>query len=328
MTPMIEAPIGLSAEDEDLDRLVLRGLREGLSPAEASRLDALVAGDPVRMQRVTAMAQAWTLAGLAGPEAREFGARGSGARGSGANAMASRRGLMAAGVGGALAASAAGWWVVLGSSGRVYQAPETRPLRATLADGTEVVLSRGGRFEVHIDGARRSVRMISGEACWTVAKDRTRPFDVAVAGHRLVVLGTRFNVDPDPTGLRVDLLEGSLRVESGPGERTVVLRPGQRYWAGRRALVAAADVAASAAWTDGRLVFEDAALEEVAVKLRRHTGMQIGFADPEVAKLRFSGVLSLSDPQSWKLGLEAVLPVRVTATAGGFEVAPGAAPHA
>jgi transmembrane sensor len=303
-------------EDEDLERLVLRGLREALSPEEAARLDALVADDPARSHRVAELARAWTLAGLAGPETRR----------GWLSSQASRRGLIAAGAAGVVATSLLAWRE-LGALPHTYQAPDGGPLRTTLADGTTVVLSRGGRFQVRFDGARRSVRMLSGEALWTVAKDRARPFEVAVAGHRLVVLGTCFNVDPDPAGLRVDLLEGALRVEPGHGGSAVVLKPGERYWDGRSPLVAPADVAASAAWTAGRLVFEDATLAEVAAKVRRHTGKQFDFTDPAVGRLRFSGVLNTDDPQDWRLGLEAVLPVRVAATADGFEIAPKGRPR-
>lgn len=308
---MFEDKTDPAAEEEDLERLVLRGLREELSPQDAARLDALVAQDPARSHRVEAMVQAWTLAGLSGPETRR----------AWWSSQTSRRGLIATGAAGVVAASVLAWRE-LGASPSIYQAPEGGPLRTTLADGTTVVLSRGGRFQVRFEGARRSVRMMSGEALWTVAKDQARPFEIAVANHRLVVIGTRFNVDPDPSGLRVDLLEGSLRVESGSGADAVVLEPGERYWVGRRPLVAPADVAASAAWTAGRLVFENATLAEVAAKVRRHTGKRFAFADPGVAQLRFSGVLDTDDPQDWSLGLEAVLPVRVAATTDGFEIAP------
>ncbi|MDR3506416.1 MAG: FecR domain-containing protein [Caulobacteraceae bacterium] len=309
---MFEANINPSPEDEDLERLALRGLREGLDPQEATRLDALAASDPARAQRVAELAQTWAMAGLIEPGSQHSHLMRDGL---------SRRHLIAAGAGGAIAASVAAWWFV-GTSSRLYQAPDSGPLRARLADGTEVVLSRGGRLHVRMDGARRSARMESGAALWTVAKDRARPFEVAVADHRLVVLGTRFNVDPDPSGLRVDLLEGSLRVEPGRDQDPVVLKPGEYYWAGHQPLVAPGDGAASAAWVDGRLVFEDVTLAQVAVKIRLHTGQQLHFTDPKVAALRFSGVLSVNDPENWKPGLEAVLPIQVAPTANGFTIEP------
>jgi transmembrane sensor len=300
-----------STEDKDFERLVLQALRDGLDPQDAARLDALAAGDPIRARRLAELAETWTLAGLVSP--------GSG-RDRLAQTVMSRRVMVAGGVGGALAASIAGWWL-LGPSTRLYQAPDSGPLRARLADGSAVVLSRGGRLEVRMDGAHRAVQMVSGIALWTVSHDRHRPFEVSVAGHRLVVLGTRFNVDPDPAGLRVDLLEGSLRVEPAGGEAPVVLKPGEYYDSGHVPRVGTADGESIAAWTEGRLVFDDVTLGEVAVKVRRHSGRQFHFTDPALARLRFSGVLNLNDADHWKPGLEAVLPVRMEAVADGFKIA-------
>jgi transmembrane sensor len=308
---MREANTDPPTDDTDFDRLVLRALREGLDPQDAARLDALAAGDPIRARRLAELAETWTLAGLVAPESW---------RDRLTETVMSRRGLIAGGAGGALAASVAGWWL-LGPSTRLYQAPDSGPLRARLADGTGVVLSRGGRFEVRMDGARRAVKMVSGVALWTVSRDQNRPFEVSVEGHRLVVLGTRFNVDPDPAGLRVDLLEGSLRVEPARGEAPVVLKAGEYYDAGRALHVGTADGEATAAWAEGRLVFDDVTLGEVSAKVRLHTGRQFHFSDPSLTRLRFSGVLDLNDVRHWKPGLEAVLPVRMETVADGYAIA-------
>jgi transmembrane sensor len=299
-------------EDEELDRLVVRGLHAPLSPVDAARLDALVAQSPHRLARAGALAETWMLSST-------LSARAIGAAAPRASVL-TRRGLVAAGVVGIVAAPSALW---LSSRPKldVYQAPSDAALRATLADGSRIVLSRGGRIEVRMDRDSRRVRQLAGEAFYVVAKAPARPFEVAVADHRLTVLGTQFNVDPDPAGLRVDLLEGSLRVEAGgqPGIG-VVLKPGQAYRAGRTPAVISTDVSAAAAWIDGRLVFDDAPLTQVARNLNRQTGQTLVFADPELASLRFSGVLRIDASADWQDGLEAVLPVRLTRTPTGYRV--------
>jgi transmembrane sensor len=304
-----------SAEDAEIDRLVLKGLAAPLSAAEAERLESLTLTSPERAARAERLVETWLLAGVLGEERVARGRP---------PAPPHRRWFVAGGLGaGAAVAASAALWLGRGASPVIYQAPDTGPLRATLADGSRVVLSRGGRMEARLDGRRRDVRLISGEAFYAVAKDASRPFRVDVADHRLTVLGTRFNVDPDAEGLRVSLLEGSLRVEQigQPKLDAIVLKPGEEYRAGREPRVAAADVEASAAWTDGRLVFDDAALTQVAADLGRQTGQTLAFAEPGLAAMRFSGVLRLDSPQDWQAALEAVLPVRLSRTAGGYRVA-------
>ena len=303
-------------ENEELDRLVVRGLHAPLSPSDAAQLDALVARSPRHGARADALAETWMLSGaLTAGAVREAGVAAT--RRDGA---LTRRGLVAAGFAGALAAPTSVWFL---SRPRlyVYQAPSNGPLRATLGDGSRIVLSRGGRIEVRMDSGGRRVRQLVGEAFYAVAKDQARPFEVAVADHRLTVLGTQFNVDPDPAGLRVDLLEGALRVQSiGQPGGGVVLKPGQAYRGGRQPAVISTDVSVAAAWIDGRLVFDDAPLAQVASTLNRQTGQTLVFADPMLSSMRFSGVLRIDASADWQDGLEAILPVRLTRTQTGYRV--------
>jgi transmembrane sensor len=309
-----------SGEDEDLDRLVVRGLHAPLSPSDAAQLDALVARSPRHAARANALAETWMLSGALSAGAAQTAGRLRGSETGLLEGGATRRGLIAAGVIGAIGTPAVLW---LASRTRVdiYQAPLDGPLRATLADGSRIVLSRGGRVEVRMDGAGRRVRQRFGEAFYAVAKDQARPFEVAVADHRLTVLGTQFNVDPDPAGLRIDLLEGALRVQVlGQPGGGVVLKPGQAYRSGRPPAVTSTDVSAAAAWIDGRLVFDDAPLSEVARNLNRQTGQTLAFADPGLSSMRFSGVLRIDASADWQDGLEAVLPIRLTRTQTGYRV--------
>jgi len=316
---MIDGGFGYG-DDEELDRLVARGLHAPLSPSDAARLDALVAQSPRHAARADALAETWMLSSaLSAGAVRQVG-RVDGAPTGLRDGALTRRWLVAAGVAGAVAAPTA-VWVSTRPKLDIYQSPSDGPLRATLADGSQIVLSRGGRIEVRMNGDGRHVRQLAGEAFYAVAKDRARPFEVAVADHRLTVLGTQFNVDPDPTGLRVDLIEGALRVETiGQPGGGVVLAPGQGFRAGQRPAVIAADVSAAAAWIDGRLVFDDAPLTQVASSLNRQTGQTLSFADPEVSSLRFSGVLRIDTSADWREGLEAVLPVQLTRIQTGYRV--------
>ncbi len=304
----------VNIEGEELERLVLKGLSAPLSPSDAARLDSLVSASADLAARAQALTRTWLLAGLLPPETKAAFRRDG----------LDRRWVIGGGMAAAAAAVAA-IAVSIGDRPRldVYQAPADGPLRATLADGTRLTLSRGGRLEARMEPRARQVRLLGGEAFFAVTHDVRRPFSALVGDHRLTVLGTAFNVNPATDGLRVDLLEGSLRVEpAGTHAQGVVLKPGERYWAGRSPQVAPSDVAAAAAWVDGRLVFDDASLTQVAADLYRQTGETLTFDSPRLAALRFSGVLQIGNSSAWRSGLAAVLPIRFIPAPKGYRIAP------
>lgn len=296
-----------SEDEAQLTRLVLLGLQRDLDPLERAQLDRLAQSVPNGDAIVDDITQAWSLAAVARQPSsiRHVGL------------PITRRGLIAAGMAGLAAAGFATWRL----QGRDYTAPRDAPLHVNLADGTKVVLSPGGRIRVQMDTFRRYATILQGESFWDVAHEAQRPFELAVDAFRLRVLGTRFNVQPMPAGLRVDLLEGALRVSGGDAQ-PVILAPGQRYWAHHEPLVAMADVSGQAAWVDGRLIFDDASLGDVAARVQMQTGRRIEFAEPSLSQLRFSGLLAVGDEPGWRLGLEAVLPVKVQTTADGLKLYP------
>ena len=52
----------------------------------------------------------------------------------------------------------------------------------TLADGSVVELNKGAEIAVDFSGAERHIRLLRGEAHFTVEPDPSRPFVVSVAG--------------------------------------------------------------------------------------------------------------------------------------------------
>lgn len=295
---------------DEVERLALGGLQGRLTLEEAARLDDLCAASPEAMARVRDLSDVWMLSAVAGvktPAPASLPVR------------LDRRWVMSAA---AVLVAAVGLtvWSVRPADSIIYAAPPEAVRIVLLADGSQVTLSRNGRMRVAMDAQGRKVDQLTGEAFFDVAHDTTRPFVVMTGGQRLTVLGTRFNVTPDAEGLRVDLLEGRLRVQPSDGGAGVVLQPGQGFRQNQTPRVVPIDVDGAAAWTQGRLIFDDAPLAEVASGLLRHTGQTMSFASPDVARLRFSGVLRVDRPQEWTTALESVLPVRTTPVADGIRV--------
>ncbi|MEO6876404.1 MAG: FecR domain-containing protein, partial [Opitutaceae bacterium] len=67
----------------------------------------------------------------------------------------------------------------------------------TLADGTRAELNAQTSLQIEMGPTERRVRLASGEAFFTVTKDKTRPFIVETPAGAVRVTGTVFNVRAD-----------------------------------------------------------------------------------------------------------------------------------
>jgi ferric-dicitrate binding protein FerR (iron transport regulator) len=87
----------------------------------------------------------------------------------------------------------------------------------TLPDGTRAWLNADSKisFRSQFSGKTRKI-ILSGEAYFEVAKDKSHPFIVESAGQIVEVLGTHFNINSyaDEGSIKTTLLEGSVRVSS------------------------------------------------------------------------------------------------------------------
>ena len=66
-----------------------------------------------------------------------------------------------------------------------------------------VHLNTRSRVEVNFTGAARDIRLLEGEALFTVARDPARPFTVYAGTNIIQAVGTQFNVLRRPSGTTV-----------------------------------------------------------------------------------------------------------------------------
>lgn len=190
-----------------------------------------------------------------------------------------------------------------------------------LADGSSITLNSGTRLRVALAPDRRAVILEKGEALFDVAKDTSRPFTVA-AGERLVtVVGTAFNVRNLDQTVTVTVMRGLVDVADKGGGAKVRLTPGQQVSTRQGQVpgpIRQVDAQAVTAWTDGRLVFDNAPLPQVLAELSRHYPVPMR-AEGAAAQLHFSGVLRLdADQAALTATLQALLPVAVTRQGDSF----------
>lgn len=167
--------------------------------------------------------------------------------------------------------------------------------RVRLADGTEVTLNVDSRVELPRSFGQdaREVRL-QGEAYFDVESE-DRPFIVRIAEARVQVHGTAFNVRsyPEERDVEVTVSEGSVSLH-GEKEGQAMLRPGQM---GRLETVngrltrQAVDLDTHLGWTQGRLVFDDASIVQVAAQLERWYDLDVVIEDDRLRTLRLTASL-------------------------------------
>jgi len=129
------------------------------------------------------------------------------------------------------------------------------------------------------DGERRV--MLSGEAYFAVAKDKSRPFIVRTANQEVRVLGTHFNVNSyaDKNSTVTTLEEGSVMVN--PLNKKInptILKPGQQsLFNGSSLSIETANMEAALGWKNGLFVFDQASVPEVMQQISRWYNIDVEY---------------------------------------------------
>jgi len=247
-------------------------------------------------------------------------------------------GWVAAGLAAGLVFVATHWW-----SGTPWGAPPaTEPppttyattaegyQRVTLADGSVLELNADSAARVGFTPAERSVRLERGEAHFTVAKDRQRPFVVRAHGVAVRAVGTEFNVRLLDRRVELLVTEGRVRVDNLPA---AALRPALEVGAGERVLMASgADGAAALppvemvpvatiqealAWQGPRLRFVETPLTEVVAQFNQRNQVQLRLADPALGNLTVDGSFRVEQVEAFVRLLESNAAIRVERTSPG-----------
>ena len=179
----------------------------------------------------------------------------------------------------------------------IMYVPVGQRSQIALADGTSVWLNSGSRlqFPASFETDSRMVKL-EGEAWFEVATDKNKPFVVQTLGLEVTVYGTSFNLTSYPNDAFdvVTLMSGSVSVASLGSGKEIFLQPGQQISYLRNEHLFAdpllADRETETAWRDGRLVFDDMPLGELAKKLERRYGVTIRIEGENIEQLRFRGV--------------------------------------
>jgi transmembrane sensor len=222
-----------------------------------------------------------------------------------------------------VAAAVLSWWSLRPESVE-YQTRADDQLTATLSDGSTVRLNTSTHVRISLSREYRDVELLEGEALFTVAKDKHRPFRVTSLGSEIRAVGTAFNVVRGEDVTTVTVLEGQVEVAPAGSAARVIemdrervavrsgvvrLVPAQQARVapgGRLVTTRTVDARAVAAWTQPVLRFSDEPLQEVIARFNRYNTTRLVLEDDELGAVRVSGVFSAADVDSFLAYLDQV----------------------
>lgn len=192
-----------------------------------------------------------------------------------------------------------------------------------LADGSTMMLNTLTRVAVEYDETRRCVRLMRGEADFTVLEDSRRPFIVEVDGRHCRTTGGAFRVRRlDDSPLDVLVHQGRVDVMAAGEARPVVLETHTRLVmaAGASPLdesaspepIAADVVTRELAWRNGKIAFHGETLAAAAEAFARYSDMRIVIDDPLLAREPVVGLYAANDPAGFSRGMAGLLGATVT----------------
>jgi ferric-dicitrate binding protein FerR (iron transport regulator) len=186
-------------------------------------------------------------------------------------------------------------------------APAGRPLTIRMVDGSTVKLEPGAvlRYDSNSYNRNDRVLLLEGQAVFTVAAEKDKPFSVNANGFSTTALGTSFLVATKPAGdIRVRLYTGKVVVRrigsSNPPMAAVYLQPGQELaygGKGQQALVSRWEPKAVPAIITPKdirlagdtLVFDNAPLASVLDVLHRRYHVAIHYDKAGLSDAYFTG---------------------------------------
>lgn len=181
-----------------------------------------------------------------------------------------------------------------------YRTAKGEQREIALQDGSRVDLNTNTLLEVRLGDKQRWLHLVQGEAYFSVASDKQRPFVVDMDGATARAVGTEFNIfRPDNQTARITVTEGIVQVrDTARSTDVAVLRRDESVNYDQQdgiSEVKAADAGVTA-WRERQLVFASTPLSEVIDTLNRYSKTPIQLIAKDTALFKVSGVFSTEHP--------------------------------
>jgi transmembrane sensor len=210
------------------------------------------------------------------------------------------------------------WWLERsdGAANGTYGTAIGQQQTLTLPDKSSLQLNTDSQVQVLYSAGVRSVRLLRGEALFTVAPNPRRPFEVHAVDGVVRAVGTAFSVHLDGGTVDVTVTNGAVEVSElsapfppatpnstshPPARRLGQLKAGEttRFSAEAQRInvrvLAAPEMERRLAWHEGYLVFSGEPLSEVVAQVNRYSPVTLHIADPKLASVGVGGRFRIGD---------------------------------
>lgn len=186
----------------------------------------------------------------------------------------------------------------------------------TLEDGSIIALSSKTRITVDFKENQRDIYLLEGEALFTVAKDKTRPFIVHNQNRSFQALGTIFNVRESKSLAEIHVLEGVVKVNGTDKEQinTTILNAGEAIKvknSGKLLTKSNFDINAPVNWQSMSMNYIAADLSDVVFDLKRYSKLNIYIQDQNLSTMKYTGRLAYDNAEEWLFALPYIFPVEI-----------------
>jgi transmembrane sensor len=179
-----------------------------------------------------------------------------------------------------------------------------------LEDGSIVKLDTDSVLSTHYTRDARHIRLVRGQAYFTVAHNAERPFIVDAGPASVTATGTQFDVRRTGDRTDVTLVQGGVDIRSGDSISHLVSGQKLRVQPGQKPVPETADTSSITAWTHGRLLLQGASLTHAIDEVNRYTDHPVRLDDQAFADAKFSGALNTGDVPAFIAAVTALLPLR------------------
>lgn len=195
-------------------------------------------------------------------------------------------------------------------------APFGSRITFTLPDGTKGWLNSGSSLTYNQPFNRNRQVDLEGEVWLNVSHDEEHPFIVNTGSSNVKVLGTKFNLNayPEENYVEVVLEEGKVSFNTGGLQEVVVLKPNERLVLENNKInIDQIEPYKYSAWKEGKLVFRDDSMDEVARRIERWYNVDVELVEKELKSYVFRGTfqddsleevlryLSMTSPIKYKI---------------------------
>ena len=192
-------------------------------------------------------------------------------------------------------------------------------LETTLPDGSDISLNKGSSisYPKEFSGSTREVEL-NGEAHFEVEHNPEKPFIVSAGDLRVEVLGTKFYINTNAPGgkVQVILIEGSVAAyyKDTPEDKTI-LKPGEEadFMPSTKKITATSQYEKYfMVWKTRSMKFEDERLDQVVYTISRAYNQKITLVNPAIGKCRLTVAFEGQTLESVLKVLESTLDLKVS----------------